>query len=435
MVCRHKQAAKGLSVSGRPVVGAALRGAKESTMLMQKRCRRPFGQILVDGGFMSSSDLGRALEEQKHTNELLGQVLVRMGVLDPADINAVLAVQERLDDTDQAVKTAAGVRQMLGALLLQAGHITEAELSLALDEQKKTGDKLGEIFVRNGMLTKQQLNRLLDFQNNQQSPQSVPGPLRLGEILVSAGHITREQLDAALLKQALNRKKLGEVLIEEGYAQPQHIKHGIRLQHMLMTSVLVAVMSLGSLTACGSGGAQSGPGSGVLSNSNASTAVVAPSNAGAAQNTTDSFTVTYDEYGLIRPNFFYSTDTDSYWSIQADVGENVWDPNFKTVMRIDIAKTNGTVPAIGGKTFSIEDTTLYEKFPGTFIVFNGERSTLKKVESGTITFTQESTLSGNVIGTFDVMLTDYDSTISPTPHYHLMGTFSFKMGTSASAAS
>ncbi len=404
-------------------------------MSMQKRIKRPFGQILVDGGFMSSSDLGRALEEQKHTNELLGQVLVRMGVLDPADINAVLAVQERLDDTDQAVTTAAGVRQMLGALLLQAGHITEAELSQALDEQKKTGDKLGEIFVRNGMLTKQQLNRLLDFQNNQQPPKPVPGPLRLGEILVSAGHITREQLDAALLKQVLSRKKLGEVLIEEGYVQPHHIKHGIRLQQMLVTSVLVAVMSLGSLTACGSGGGQTGPGATVMSNSNASTAVVVPSNADTTQNTTDSFTVTYDEYGLIRPNFFYSTNNDSFWSIQADVGENVWDPNFKTVMRIDIPKTNGTVPSIGGKTFAIEDNTFYEKFPGTFIVLNGEKSALKKVESGTITFTQDSTLSGDVNGTFDVMLTDYDSTISPTPHYHLLGTFSFKMGTYGSASS
>jgi hypothetical protein len=408
--------------------------AKESRILMQKRCKRPFGQILVDGGFISPADLGRALEEQKQTNELLGQVLVRKGVLDPADINAVLAVQERLDDADQAVQTAAGVRQMLGALLLQTGRITEAELSLALDEQKKMGDKLGEIFVRNGMLTEQQLNRLLDFQKNQQSPKPVPGPLRLGEILVSSGHITREQLDAALLKQSVNRKKLGEVLIEEGYVQPHHVKHGIRLQQMLMTSVLVAVLSLGSLTACGSGGGQTGPATAVLSNSNTSTAVVAPANIG-AQNTTDSFTVTYDEYGLIRPNFFYSTNTDDFCSIQADVGENVWDPNFKTVMRIDIPKTNGAVPGISGKTFSIEDTTLYERFPGTFIVFNGERSTLKKVESGTITFTQESTLSGDVIGTFDVMLTDYDSAISPTPHYRLMGTFSFKMGTSVSAPS
>ena len=404
-------------------------------MLMQKRTKRPFGQILVDGGFLSSSDLGRALEEQKQTNELLGQVLVRMGVLDSTDINAVLAVQDRLDDTDAAVKTAAGVRQMLGSLLLQAGHITEAELGQALDEQKRTGGRLGEIFIRRGMLTKQQLNRLLDFQINQQSPQPAPGPLRLGEILISTGHITREQLDAALLKQAISRKKLGEVLVEEGFVQPHQIKHGIRLQQMLMTSVLVAVMSLGSLTACGSGGGQTGATATVSNGSTASTNVVVPSDANRTQTTTDNFAVTYDEYGLAKPNFFYSTNNDSFWSIQADIADNVWDPNFKTVMRIDIIKTNGTAPVIGGKTFSIEDSAQYEKFPGVFIVLNGENSALKKVESGTISFVQDSTLSGDINGAFDVILTDYDSTISPTPHYRLMGTFSFKMGTYGAAAS
>ncbi len=213
------------------------------------------------------------------------------------------------------------------------------------------------------------------------------------------------------------------------------LRHGIRLKQMLMPSVLIAVMSLGLMTACGSGGDQTGSGTTVLSNSNASPAVIVPSNADQTKTVTDSFTVTYDEYGLTKPNFFYSTNNDSFWSIQADVAENVWDPNFKTVMRIDIAKTSGTMPDIGGKVFAIEDNTLYEKFPGAFIVLNGEKSTLKKVKSGTITFTQDSTLSGDVNGTFDVMLTDYDSTISPTPHYHLMGTFSFKIGTYGAAAS
>ncbi len=412
----------------------AFGSAKESSMLTQKPSRRPFGQILVDGGFLTTSDLGRALEEQKQSNELLGQVLVRMGVLEATDINAVLAVQERLDDINGAVKIAAGVRQMLGALLLQAGHITEEELGQALGEQQRTGGKLGEILVRRGLLTEQQLDRLLDFQRNQQTSKPASNPLRLGEILISSGYITRQQLDAALLKQTRSGKKLGEVLVEEGYVKPQHITHAIRVQHMLMTSVLVAVLSLGTLTACGSGGGQTGAVA-TGESTTAAAAAVSPSNAGeAAQNTTDNFTVSYDEYGLLKANFFYSTCNDSFWSIQADIAENVWDPNFKTVLRIDIQKpAAGDMPVVGGKTFAIEDNAQYEKFPGSFLVFNGQQSTLRKVESGTISFSQDSTLSGDVSGSYDVMLTDYDSTISPTPHYHLMGTFSFKVGTYNSA--
>jgi hypothetical protein len=195
---------------------------------------------------------------------------------------------------------------------------------------------------------------------------------------------------------------------------------------MTVIALLVAVLSLATLTACGAGSGQTGAATG---KSSATTGT--PPNSGMAdQSTIDSFTVSYDEYGLIKPTFFYSLYTDSFWSIQADVAENVWDPNFKTVVRIDIQKPVGSdMLSVGGKTFAIEDNAPYEKFPGSFLVFNGQQSTLRRVEAGAISFSPDSILSGYVNGSYDVMLTDYDSAISPTPHYRLMGTFSFKAGT------
>jgi len=85
------------------------------------------------------------------------------------------------------------------------------------------------------------------------------------------------------------------------------------------------------------------------------------------------------------------------------------------------------MPSISGKTFSIEDNPRYEKFPGVFLVFNGERSTLKKVGQGTIFFSSDSTAT-EATGDFDVTLTDNDSTLVPPPQYHLKGIFNFKMG-------
>jgi hypothetical protein len=212
-------------------------------MTSETTAGRYLGQILVDGGFLSCHDLELALREQRHTNELLGQVLTRMGVLEPTDLKAALSVQEHLVNLAQAVKIAAGVRQMLGALLLQAGRISEHQLEQAIAEQKQSGERLGEVFMRLGFLTDRQLDALLDFQEGQGGQKQTASPLRLGDILVSAGYITREQLDLALRKQAISRKRLGEVLIEEGYAQPRHVKHGIRLQQKLLTSVLVAILS------------------------------------------------------------------------------------------------------------------------------------------------------------------------------------------------
>ncbi|MBT0654593.1 hypothetical protein KI810_16190 [Geobacter luticola] len=142
------------------------------------------------------------------------------------------------------------------------------------------------------------------------------------------------------------------------------------------------------------------------------------------------FTVTRDDYGLITPNFLYSTDNPVFWSLQANVAAHVVDPDTRCVIRIDVLKDqDGTMPSLSGRTFSFENTPLFPQFPGTFYVFNGQKSVYKKVEEGTITFS--SGLAGhNVItGEFDVVLTDYDVKEGPAPRYRLQGTFGFAMGT------
>lgn len=205
---------------------------------------RKIGQILLDGGFVSRAALEGALAEQRRTNELLGQVLVRMQVLDPREIQAVLSIQQQLATPEQAVHLAAGVRQTLGALLLQAGRLDQAQLDRALAEQRRTGEKLGAVLVRLGLLSASQLERALIAQQ-QQGAGGEASPIRLGELLVAAGTITRAQLDLALRKKRESGKKLGEVLVEEGFAQLRQIAACLKLQQKLMTAVAVAALSLG----------------------------------------------------------------------------------------------------------------------------------------------------------------------------------------------
>jgi hypothetical protein len=205
--------------------------------------KRPLGQILVDGDFLSNDDLNLALEEQKRTHELLGQVLVRRRKLKEGDVKFPLRIQNHLGRMEDAVRIAAGKRSMLGALLVDSKRITGAQLDHAIAEQKRTGEKLGEVFIRLGMLTELQLTGFLTFQHNQDT--ATDSPLRLGELLVAAGDISCEQLDDALRKQTVSRKKLGEVLVEEGYISAGRVRYGIRLQKMLLQSVLAAILSLG----------------------------------------------------------------------------------------------------------------------------------------------------------------------------------------------
>jgi predicted CXXCH cytochrome family protein len=199
------------------------------------------GKILMDAGFLSQYQLDNALKE-KLTNERVGETLVRNGLLKPEDMTVPLIIQEHLGDIASAVKLAAGERELLGKLLVQAGHITERQLDQVIAEQRRTGEKLGEVFKRLGTLTEQQLNALLVFQCNQDAGHT--SPLRLGELLVSTGRLERGQLEDALLKQKKSDKNLGDVLLEAGYVSPACIEHGIRLQKMLIKSVLAAILAL-----------------------------------------------------------------------------------------------------------------------------------------------------------------------------------------------
>jgi len=201
------------------------------------------GKILMDAGFLSQHHLDNALVEHKLTNERLGETLVRSGVLTAEDITVPLLIQEHLGTIASAVKLAAGERQLLGTLLVQSGHITNKQLDQVIAEQQHSGEKLGEIFKRLGILTEQQLNALLVFQCNQDARHT--SPLRLGELLVSTGRLARGQLEDALLKQKQTDKNLGAVLLEAGYVSPACIEYGVRLQKMLMKSVLVAILAMG----------------------------------------------------------------------------------------------------------------------------------------------------------------------------------------------
>lgn len=388
------------------------------------RVRRPIGQILRDGGFISQAQLERALEEQKETNELLGEVLVRMGVLEAGEVRAALSVQEHLGSLEEAVRLAAGVRQMLGSLLVDSGRLSARQLELALAEQKRGGQKLGEVCLRLGFLSGEELEGLLAFQQHQELEGRGGSPLRLGELLVSAGHISRAQLQDALQKQALSRKKLGEVLVEEGYARPSQIKQGMRIQRFLARAVLAAIVSLAPLAMSGCGG-----GGGDVAATPPAVATTGVVTAAPPQGVEEGnyFTVTSDNYQMVTPTFLYSTNNDSFWSIQANVATRATDIDSVSVCRIDIPKTAAGMPELN-QSFAIEEGSSLQKFPGSFLVFNGEKSVRKKVERGTISFTPDSSASGKVTGTFEVTLTDYDSDVLPAPQYQLKGSFRFVMG-------
>ena len=132
--------------------------------------------------------------------------------------------------------------RQLGTLLADEGLLTETELELALDEQRRTGRLLGQIVVDRGYVSAFSLARVLSAQHGVelQTPQPEPEPhltavpatwLPLGRLLVEKRLITQTQLAEALLAQSASNRRLGEILVERRVVSGAELAHALSEQH------------------------------------------------------------------------------------------------------------------------------------------------------------------------------------------------------------
>jgi len=170
----------------------------------------------------------------------LDAILSALGVVAPADLLARLEIPDRLDRLDQVLALAAGERLRLGELLRAAERITPEQLDDVLAEQRRSGRKLGEILVERGHLSQRECDTVLEFQRRQAGA----GTLRLGSILVATGQITNAQLEDALRRQAATHRRIGDELVEAGFASRGQVERGLSLQRKLVTCALKVALWL-----------------------------------------------------------------------------------------------------------------------------------------------------------------------------------------------
>lgn len=92
----------------------------------------------------------------------------------------------------------------IGERLLFLGLISAGQLNRALDDQRRHGGRLGDILVRRGYLSHEQVQSILNRSFKR---------LLLGERLVRAGYLKREDLEKALNYQAASGGDIGEILL------------------------------------------------------------------------------------------------------------------------------------------------------------------------------------------------------------------------------
>ena len=116
-------------------------------------------------------------------------------------------------------------RKKIGEILLAQGLITQDVLDQAMEEHKRSGTSLGTVLVQTGHITQETLESVLGLQLELTGQRK-----RLGEILVDQGFMTEAQIQECLEEQKRSGKQIGKLFIEKGYIDEQKLLDVISAQ-------------------------------------------------------------------------------------------------------------------------------------------------------------------------------------------------------------
>ena len=206
------------------------------------------GELLVRAGLVATARIDEALARQIGTNRRVGELLVEMGLLQEVELAATLSIQDDL--REGRVETAQMVAVRLGTILLNAAAVSAAQLERALAEQARSGGLLGEVLVRQGVITPEQRQGALRIQGGLAG--RLHGRFLLGRLLVDADVISELALEQAILSQRITGKRLGETLVEAGKISAATLAEFLERQRRLRAALLAGA-SLASEADAGGG--------------------------------------------------------------------------------------------------------------------------------------------------------------------------------------
>jgi len=131
---------------------------------------RLIGAILVEKNLITGEQLERALQLQEDTGERLGEIVVaEFGIsrlelagvlaeqwadLENAERNAVSEPDRPVQHVEPLIPADVQIRRPLGEIFVELGFVSSDQLDAALEAQRETGARIGEILVKQGSLTR-----------------------------------------------------------------------------------------------------------------------------------------------------------------------------------------------------------------------------------------------------------------------------------------
>ncbi|MBL8086059.1 MAG: hypothetical protein JNN26_25750 [Candidatus Obscuribacter sp.] len=249
------------------LTSAGLLKAEElrQAMLIAKSQSLPVGRVIIMSGFMSEQHLQAAVQCQS---------LLKDGLLNTENAVAALRTLYRENCTLDEALQKLGIQQggptnKLGELLIEAGLVTKEQLEASLVQGQTSGLPLGRVLVVTGILTEQMLASVLNAQilirdkrvDREQAISSLKAardrqvPLeqtlaetgiampnaetvRLGELLVMAKLLEEAQLMQIVEVGLVKEQPIGQVLVESGVVNENTLQQALSVQNHVSSGKL-----------------------------------------------------------------------------------------------------------------------------------------------------------------------------------------------------
>lgn len=128
--------------------------------------RSRLGDMLMDRRLVTALQLDEAVRRQKESGKRLGEILREMNLVTEEQLERILRIQGDTGTASEGSGSTAGSKVRLGDILLDQKLVTAIQLDNAVEEQHRSGKKLGEILCEMGMVSKKALQQALDMQHN-----------------------------------------------------------------------------------------------------------------------------------------------------------------------------------------------------------------------------------------------------------------------------
>jgi len=165
------------------------------------------GDRLIKAGYLTEENLVEAIRIQNEKGGLIGDVLVQYGYITSSDLSNFIFENKFTK---------------LGELLLEKKLMTREQLELVIDFQKKYGGRFGNICISMGFVTNEQIEKVLKNNINRKG--------KIGEVLVEKSIISQAQMDEAIDMQNKSGGKIGDILVFLGYVDQETLYRELSIQ-------------------------------------------------------------------------------------------------------------------------------------------------------------------------------------------------------------